>query len=87
MRNFLNRHSGIGAILYFSLSAFFVYVFYLRYWKWRDCIEAAASSCTTPDGANLIAGGSIWAFPAILFAVLGARMIMKSRPGHKGAAH
>ena len=76
----------IRALLYFSLSAFFFYVLYLRYWKWRDCIKAAVSSCITPDGANLIAGGLFWALPAAFFAVLGARLILKSRsdPGRHG---
>lgn len=49
---------------------FFVWLFYERYWRWRDCIEAAASSCITPDGANLTSGGMIWGFFAVIFLSL-----------------
>jgi hypothetical protein len=44
------------------LSATFVcsYAFYTRFWVYRDCIAEAASSCITPDGTNLIAGGALW---------------------------
>ena len=48
-------------------SSFFFYLFYVRYWKWRDCIEAANSSCTTPDGDILIGGGAFWIVPAVVF--------------------
>lgn len=48
----------------------FGWLFYVRYWKWRDCIEAAASSCVTPDGDNLIGAGAFWAVPAALCLVL-----------------
>ncbi|MEG3859487.1 hypothetical protein [Microcoleus sp. herbarium12] len=48
-------------------SSFFFYLFYVRYWKWRDCIEAANSSCTTPDGDVLIGGGAFWIVPAVVF--------------------
>ncbi len=48
-------------------SSFFFYLFYVRYWKWRDCIEAANSSCTTPDGDILIGGGAFWIVPAVMF--------------------
>jgi hypothetical protein len=52
------------------LSAFFFYVFYVRYWKWRDCIEAARSSCITPEGDSLIGAGAFWIVPAVLFFLL-----------------
>jgi hypothetical protein len=44
------------------LSASFVcgYAFHTRFWKYRDCIAEAASSCVNPDGTNLIVGGSLW---------------------------
>ena len=52
------------------ISFFFFYVFYVRYWKWRDCIEAAASSCITPEGDILIGGGTFWIVPAVVFLLL-----------------
>lgn len=51
----------------FSLAAlFFAWLWYERYWKWRDCINAAESSCVLPDGDNLTGGGMAWG----LFAVI-----------------
>lgn len=48
----------------------FAWLFITRYWLYRDCIDAAKSSCITPDGDNLIEGGSMWIVPAVIFAVL-----------------
>ena len=48
----------------------FLWLFLTRYWFYRDCIEAAASSCITPDGVNLTEGGAFWILFAIGFAVL-----------------
>ena len=54
----------------FSLLALsFVWLFYIRYWKYRDCIDAAESSCVLPDGDNLTNGGVVWGLFAILFAI------------------
>ena len=52
------------------ISSFFFYLFYVRYWKWRECIEAASSSCITPDGDILIGGGAVWIVPAIVFLLV-----------------
>jgi hypothetical protein len=60
-----------------ALGALFVYVFYFRYWKWRDCIADAQSSCVTMDGDNLIGGGQFWLIPAVLFIVVGLRQLLK----------
>lgn len=55
----------------FSLLAlFFAWLYYLRYWKWRDCIEAVESSCVLPDGDNLTGGGMIWGLVSILCAIV-----------------
>lgn len=60
-------------------AALFGWLFYVRFWKWRDCIEEAASSCVTPDGDNLIGAGALWAVPAACcLAVLVWRLL---RPG------
>ena len=53
-----------------ALSGFFAWLFYERYWKWRDCIHEALSSCITPEGDNVIAGGAMWSVPAGLFLIL-----------------
>ena len=57
----------------------FVWLFITRYWLYRDCIEAAKSSCITPDGANLIEGGSMWIVPAVVFAVLALLKLPRRR--------
>ena len=51
------------------LTLFFAWLFYERYWKWRDCIEAAESSCILPDGDSLTGGGMAWGLFAILCAL------------------
>jgi hypothetical protein len=54
----------------FSLAAlFFAWLFYIRYWKYRDCIAAAQSSCVLPDGDNLTNGGVVWGLFATVLAV------------------
>jgi hypothetical protein len=59
------------------LAAGFGWLFYVRYWKWRDCIAAALSSCVTPEGDNLISGGMIWGLPALLFLAAALRLAFK----------
>ena len=51
------------------LALFFAWLYYERYWKWRDCIEAAESSCVLPDGDNLTNGGVVWGLFAVMFAL------------------
>jgi hypothetical protein len=53
--------------IYIGLAIFFSYVFYIRYWKYRDCIEQAISSCITPEGGNLTQGGAMWSVFAVSF--------------------
>lgn len=42
---------------------------FLRLFQERGCIAEACSSCVTPDGGNLIAGGMIWIVPAVIFSL------------------
>jgi hypothetical protein len=58
----------------------FAWLFYIRYWRYRDCIEAAQSSCVLPDGDNLTGGGFVWGLFAILFAIAGLVAWLLSRP-------
>lgn len=60
----------LSSLLIGLIAAGFFWLFITRYWLYRDCIDAAASSCIAADGANLIAGGAMWIVPAIIFAVL-----------------
>jgi hypothetical protein len=81
----LSRHAIVG-VTYLSLSGLFAWIFYIRYWKWRECIEQALSSCITPDGANLIGGGRFWIIPAVLFAVAFVRRMLRWRNAQQAVA-
>jgi hypothetical protein len=58
----------VRAIAFALAAGFFSYVFYTRYWIWRDCIAASQSSCLTPDGSNVTDGGMVWGVIALGFA-------------------
>lgn len=62
----------IPALLCGLLAGVFAQPFYERYWKWRDCIREAVSSCVTPEGDTLIGGGAMWSVFAGLFLILAA---------------
>ena len=72
----------IEIAIYFSLSVFFGFSFYERYWKYSECIQAAKSSCVTEDGANLTSGGMFWAVPCFIFLVLGIHQSYKLLSKH-----
>ena len=61
------RRIRIKAIVFALAAGLFGYVFYMRYWIWRDCIAASQSSCVTPDGSNVTDGGMVWGVIAIGF--------------------
>ncbi len=63
------RRLRIRTVVFTLASGFFGYVFYTRYWIWRDCIAASQSSCVTPDGSNVTDGGMVWCVVALGFAV------------------
>jgi hypothetical protein len=69
----------IAGGVYFVLAALFAWAFYERYWRWRGCIDEALSSCVTPDGDNLTAGGMVWSLPAAIFLLLALRNIYRWR--------
>lgn len=48
------------------------YFFVVRYCLYRDCIEAAASSCLSPEGINLTEGGMLWGILALAFLLSAA---------------
>lgn len=73
----MKRRQLIISSVYFALGVFFSYAFYIRFWKWRECIELAQSSCVTPEGDNVTSGGMFWVIPAALFLVAGIRQIAK----------
>ncbi|NKL62056.1 hypothetical protein ELH21_00615 [Rhizobium leguminosarum] len=81
-----NKMKYVSALILTLLSIFFGWLFYERYWKVRDCISQALSSCLTPDGDNLTQGGSLWAGLAgllLLLALISAWRVFRSRDAGK----
>ena len=74
-----NRFHLTRSALYLLISSFFGFAFYIRYWKHRDCINEALSSCITADGNNLTSGGMFWILPAMIFLFFGLRRIVALR--------
>ena len=66
----------VRAFIYFSLSVLFFVAFYLRYWKYKDCIQISESSCFTENGENLISAGMIWIFPSAILFFMGLRLVL-----------
>ena len=60
----------LSTALLAAIAGGFLTLFLTRYRFWRDCIEAATSSCITPDGSNLVTAGMLWIVPAVIFAIL-----------------
>lgn len=67
------------SVLYAFAGLFFTWLFYERFWKWRDCIDEALSSCITPEGANLTSGGIFWGLFAIVFFILAPFAFIRRR--------
>ena len=66
------------AIAFFAaLSGASLYAFITRYWLYRDCIHAAASSCLTPEGGNLTSGGMLWGAVSLVFATAAIVLIVR----------
>jgi hypothetical protein len=66
-----------AAGLLLVLAGAFGWLFYERYWKWRECIREALSSCLTPDGDNLTAGGMLRGVIAAILAVAALRSALR----------
>ncbi|WP_372372736.1 hypothetical protein ACDI13_03930 [Alcaligenes faecalis] len=62
--------SAIGLIMFSILAGLFWWLFYERYYRYKGCIETAASSCLSAQGDNLIGGGMVWALPAFILSVI-----------------
>ena len=64
--------------LWSALSALFFYLFYIRYYAWRDCFNEAGR-CYDPDGSGEVytTGGVFWFMPACVFMLLGILCIFR----------
>ncbi len=62
--------SALLFIIFSMLAGLFWWLFYERYYRHQACIEAAASSCLTAQGANLTSAGMVWALPAFILSGL-----------------
>lgn len=76
--------SALGAVLCLSLSGSFAYAFYVRYWKWRECIAVVESSCTEPGAWNATEGGMVWAIPAVFFLGIALVFCVRGLVAFKG---
>ncbi|WPG39382.1 hypothetical protein [Variovorax sp. EBFNA2] len=77
----------ILCVAFAAAAGFFWWAFYERYYKHRDCIEAAASSCVAADGANLIGAGAAWSVLAGLLtcvSVFCLAVVLRRRRAHRG---
>ena len=72
------RRSFVALVL-LAVGLVFGWLFFDRYWFWRDCIAASQSSCVTPDGANLTAGGAFWSVFSLGFLLAAAIVFMRRR--------
>ena len=68
-----------AAIAALAMALAFSWLFYVRYWLWRECIEQSLSSCVTPDGDNLTSGGMFWALPVIPLLLLSVWQFRRAR--------
>lgn len=75
----MRRSDLVAGAVHSALGSAFWYAFYVRYWAWRDGIAQASSSCVTPEGDSLIAGGVFWSAPAVLFTLAAARRAARLR--------
>lgn len=67
------RRIRFRTVVFALVACFFGYVFYIRYWIWRDCIAVSQSSCVTADGSNVTDGGMVWG--VIALGLLAAALI------------
>lgn len=71
-------------IIHTIAALFFWWLFYERYYQYRDCIQAASSSCYGPEGNNLISGGAVWSVPALFFSSIAAYQLYKLIRHYRG---
>ncbi len=79
------RHR-VVACLSLVLAVGFAWLFNERYWRWRDCIAQAESSCIAPDGSNLTAGGMFSAVPCLPLAALAGWRFYRACASRRSAA-
>lgn len=68
------------AVAYLGLAALFGYLAWLRYFRWADCFNELGR-CYSPDDSGEVytTGGLGWMLPAIVFAVLAVRRLVRAR--------
>ena len=62
------RQPAIFLAITAAIAALLWWAYYEQYHKYADCIDALTnSSCITPDGGNVTAGGIFWGLLALPF--------------------
>lgn len=64
-------------VVYFALAAFFLYLFYIRFFRWRDHFNELGRAYD-PDGTGQVytTSGMVWIIPAAVFLLLAVRRFM-----------
>jgi len=64
---------GVGVVVGVAGSATFLYLFYIRYYKWRDCFNELGR-CYDPDGSLQVytTAGRMWLLVSVPFFFLPA---------------
>lgn len=72
------RNQFIIAFTFFALAVFFYYVYYIRYWKWQDCIGEVLETCPSGSPANINTIEAIWAVVSVGFFLIALDRALKA---------
>lgn len=74
-------------VIFAAFSAFFLWAFYERFYRYKHCIDALKnSSCVVMSGGNLTGGGAIWSIFSLLLAVFSLVFLMLAICRHRRIA-
>lgn len=61
---------GLATLIFAALSVFFFYVYYIRYYAWRNCFNELGR-CFNPDESGQVytTSGFVWIIPTLLFSL------------------
>jgi len=77
------KNKFIVAFVCFALTLVFSYVYYIRYFRFRDCTDGSLTNCTVEGVEIAASSGSIWAVPPVIFAMLAVDRMLKALRARK----
>ncbi len=77
------KNKFIVAFSFFALTLVFSYIYYIRYFRFRDCIDATLANCTVEGVEIAASSGSIWAVPPVIFAMMAVDRMLKALRARK----